>query len=235
MTKDEVMTQLAKYGSESTKKTLMKHGAREPFFGVKVQDLKVLQKKIKKDYILALELFDTGNSDAMYLAALIADETKMTKNDLNNWAKKAYWSMLSEYAVAWVTSESKPGFELALEWIDSKDERIASTGWATLSSLVGIKPDAELDLKLLEKLIGRVEKEIKAAPNRVRYTMNVFLISAGSYVVPLTTKARQAAKKIGVVMVDMGGTACKVPDAAAYIDKVESKRGLGKKRKEARC
>src|SRR5947209_7953223 len=50
----------------------MKHGAREPFFGVKIEDLKKIQKRIKKDYQLALDLYATGISDAMYLAGLIA-------------------------------------------------------------------------------------------------------------------------------------------------------------------
>ena len=43
------------------------------------------------------------------------------------------------------------------------------------------------------------------------------------------------AGKIGKVHVEMGGTACKVPLATAYIDKVESKGRVGKKRKGARC
>jgi 3-methyladenine DNA glycosylase AlkD len=37
-------------------------------FGVKIGDLKVIQKKVKKDHQLAMELFDTGIYDAMYLA-----------------------------------------------------------------------------------------------------------------------------------------------------------------------
>ena len=60
-------------------KNALKHGAREPFFGVKVEHLKKIQKRIKKDYQLALDLYDTGISDAMYLAGLIADDEKMTK------------------------------------------------------------------------------------------------------------------------------------------------------------
>ena len=48
MTKEEVLQQLERYGNEGTKKVLMRHGAKEPFFGVKVQDLKKIQKKIKK-------------------------------------------------------------------------------------------------------------------------------------------------------------------------------------------
>ena len=82
MTTHEIMSQLEAMGNESTKKTLMKHGAREPFFGVKVEDLKKIVKIVKKDYKLSLELYATGNSDAMYLAGLIADEKKMKKEML---------------------------------------------------------------------------------------------------------------------------------------------------------
>ena len=58
---------------------------------MKIADLKVIQKKIKKDYELSLALYDTGNSDAMYLAGLIADPDRMTKADLKKWVKGAYW------------------------------------------------------------------------------------------------------------------------------------------------
>lgn len=79
MTKNEVMDALYAFGNEGTKSIYSKHGAKEPYFGVKVGDLKTLQKKIKKDHDLALELYKTGNSDAMYLAGLIADEKKLLK------------------------------------------------------------------------------------------------------------------------------------------------------------
>ena len=84
----------------------MRHGAREPFYGVKVEDLKKLQKRIKKDHALALALYDTGNSDAMYLAGLIAEPAKMKKADLQRWVKNAYWHMLSDCAVALAASVS---------------------------------------------------------------------------------------------------------------------------------
>src|SRR5437667_3050665 len=95
MSTADILAELQSYGSEQTKKTLMNHGAREPFFGVKVADLKKIQKRIKKDYQLALDLYATGNSDAMYLAGLIADDEKMTKKDLQRWAEGAYWYMLA--------------------------------------------------------------------------------------------------------------------------------------------
>ncbi len=67
-----------------------------------------------------------------------------------------------------------------------------------------------------------VVKEIKGAQNRVRYTMNGFVIAVGSYVKPLFKQAKAAARQIGVVSVDVGETACNVPVATAYIEKIEA-------------
>jgi hypothetical protein len=232
---DEIVAELKALGSESIKKVLVKHGAKEPFFGVKVEHLKKIQKRIKNDHELALALYDTGISDAMYLAALIAEPSKMTKAQLEKWAKAAYWSMLSEYTVAWVASESPFGMDVARKWIDSPKENIASSGWSTLGSIVGIKPDKELDFAELEKLLDRVQREIHSAPNRVRYTMNGFVIAVGCYVIPLSKKAKSVAKAIGAVEVEMGGTSCKVPSAIEYIAKIEKMGRQGRKRKTAMC
>jgi 3-methyladenine DNA glycosylase AlkD len=235
MTAQEIVEELRPLGIDSYKKTMLKHGAREPIFGVKIEEMKKIQKRIKKDYQLALDLYDTGISDAMYLAGLIADDARMTKKDLQHWALKAYFPLLSECTVAWVAAESPHGRELALEWIESKKENIATAGWSTLSSLVGITEDAKLNLAELKKLLQRVQKTIHQQPNRVRYVMNGFIISVGCYVAQLTDLAIQTAEKIGPVSVDMDGTACKVPYAGDYIAKVQKRGTIGQKRKTAKC
>jgi len=235
MTLDEVMAELKGYGNAGTKKILIKHGAREPFFGVKVQDLKKIVKKVKKDHNLSLELYATGNSDAMYLAGLIADETKITKANLQGWAKEAYWYMVSEYTVPWVTAETPFAEELALEWIESDVEGIAAAGWTTLSSYAALKKDEELPVATYASLLDRVASGVHDAPNRVRYAMNGFVIATGASIASLTESAKKVATTIGKVSVDMGGTACKVPLATDYIKKIEDRGSIGKKRKTARC
>lgn len=235
MTLQDVMKELENFGSDQTKKVLVKHGAQEPFYGVKVQDLKKILKKTKKNHQLALDLYATGNSDAMYLAGLMADEKQITETQLDAWVEKAYWYYLSEYAVAWVTAETPFGFELGLKWTKSVKENIASAGWATLAFFASVKPDDQLDLVKYTQLLDVVQAEIHSSPNRVRYTMNGFVIAVGSYIEPLTNKAKEIAQAIGKVNVDVGGTSCKVPLANDYIDKVKAKGKLGKKRKTARC
>ena len=231
----DVMTELKKKGNEQTRKTFRRHGAPGDMFGVKVADLKVIAKKIKGNQELALQLYATGNSDAMYLAGIVADGSRMTKKQLDDWAKSANWYMISEYTVPWVATESPFGRELALKWLKSKTERIAASGWSTYSGIVSNRPDDELDLDEIDKLLSTVEKEIAKAPNRVRYAMNSFVIAVGGGVKPLLKRAKAVAKAIGQVEVDMGDTSCRVPYAVEYIEKIEKAGRVGKKRATVKC
>jgi 3-methyladenine DNA glycosylase AlkD len=235
ITAQTILKELEPLGSEGYRKILRNHGARDPIFGVKISELKKIQKRIKKDYQLALDLFDTGNYDAMYLAGLIADDAKMTKKDLQRWVDGAYCAATGECTVAWVAAEGEYGWEMALKWIASKKEHVAAAGWATLSCLVALVDDQELDVAQLRKLLKQVEQSIHDQPNRVRSAMNNFVISLGSYVKSLTADAMAAGKKIGEVTVDVGDTACKVPDAVEYIKRVKANGSLGKKRKTVKC
>lgn len=235
MTVKEIMAELKSFGNDSIKNIFLKHGVKEPLFGVKVEHLKIIQKKIKRNYQLALELYATNNADAMYLAGLIADDEKMTKENLQDWVKLAVSSNINTYTVPWVAASTKHGFELAIEWINAKEEHIAVTGWSTLSGWVSVKSDKELDLKALKSLLDRVVKNIHTAQSKERQAMNNFVIALGVYVQDLTKDAIAAATQIGVVTVDMNGTACKVPDAIVYINKASDKGVLGKKKKTLKC
>lgn len=235
MTAAEIIEQLKPLGTEQYKKVMLNHGIKEPCFGVKIEELKKYQKRIKKDYQLALDLYETGIYDAMYLAGLIADDLKMTKKDLQKWVSQAYCGMLWDYVVPWVAAESNHGRALGLEWIDSKKEGVAAAGWSTLGSLVSITNDSLLDMAELKALLSRVQKTIHHQPNFVRCSMNQFVICLGCYVKELTDLALLAGEKIGKVSVDMGNTACQTPFAPEYIQKVQKRGSIGKKRKSTKC
>jgi len=231
----QIMKELKKRGSAQTRKTYARHGAPEDMFGVKVGDLKVIAKTIKGQQSLACELYESGNADAMYLAGMVADGSQMTKKELDAWAKAATWHMVSEYTVPGVATESPHARALAMKWIKSKQPSIASTGWCTYAGVVATRPDEDLDLSEIKQLLDHVVSHIDNAPDRVRYTMNGFVISVGAYVKPLLKHAKAAAKTLGVVAVDMGDTACKVPLATEYIEKIETMDRIGKKRKTIKC
>ncbi|MCD6048632.1 MAG: hypothetical protein K0Q55_35 [Verrucomicrobia bacterium] len=235
MTAQSILAELEPLGTASYKRLLMaNHGVKEPFFGVKIGDLQKIRKRIKLDYQLALDLYATGNYDAMYLASLIADDARMTKRDLQRWADGAYGAGLPS-AVSSVAAGSPHGHELALKWIDSKKPLLATTGWSTLSSLVSVKGDEDLDFTELKQLLQRVQKEIHRAPDPVRYQMNMFVIAVGSFVAPLTELALKTAAKIGEVTANLGNNSCEIFSATEYIQKVQKRGTIGKKRKSAKC
>lgn len=232
----QVLEELKPLGKESYKRTLMKnHGVKEPCYGVAISELQKIRKRIKKDYQLAKELYDTGNYDAMYLAGLIADDAAMTKEDLQHWAEQAYGGGLHGTTVPSVAAGSPHGHALALQWIESPQPFIAAAGWATLSAMVSITPDAQLDLDELRSLLKRVEKVIHEAPDLPRYQMNQFVIAVGSFVAPLKDTALRHAEAIGPVSADLGNNQCQVFSAPDYIRKVEARGAIGKKRKSAKC
>lgn len=231
----EVMAALEAKGSEAVKTLLKKHGAREPFFGVKIGDLKPLAKRLKGEQALALELYATGNGDAQYLAGLIADGAKMTRRELQSWADTAGWDMIAGTTVPWVASEHPEGFALALKWIEAKDGQVVRAGWQTLGALVTIRPDEELRVKEFAALLDRVMRTLRTASEDTRLAMNYFVIACGTYSPALATKAIATARAMGKVVADMGDTACKIPDAESYI--MKSRRGapIAPKRKTVRC
>ncbi|HYL84251.1 MAG TPA: DNA alkylation repair protein [Candidatus Angelobacter sp.] len=234
---EAIMSTLKKKGRENTRAIYARHGMPvERTFGASTADVKAIAKTIKGDQALALELYKTGMMEAMYLAGMVADGSQMTRKQLEEWCEGAIGlRMISEYTVPWVTVESPHARDLAMQWIKSKNEHVASTGWCTYAGLLSLRPDEALDLAEIEKLLGTVVKDIDGAQNRVRYTMNNFVIATGSYVKPLLKQAKGAAKQIGDVSVAMGETSCQVPLAAAAIVKVEAAGRAGQKRKTIRC
>jgi 3-methyladenine DNA glycosylase AlkD len=236
VTAKSVLAELPRLGKASYKKVMLAHGAPEPIHGVAISELKKIQKRAGgTNHALALELWDSGVYDARYLAGLLADDTQMSAKDLQRWVGAANCYPLAEYTVPWVAAGGPHGWEIGLKWIESKDERTACAGWCTLSGVLATRPDEDLDLAAVKKLLARVEKGIAKAPNRVKYTMNSFVIAAGSFVKALHAEAVAVAKRMGVIEVEMDGTSCKVPRAVAYIGKVKAKGAVGKKRKMLKC
>jgi 3-methyladenine DNA glycosylase AlkD len=217
---DEVMQQLAMWGSEQTRKTYRRHGVRDEMFGVSYANLYALRKKIKIDHELAKALWASGNHDAKVLATMIADPTKFTAIELETWAKSlndnAITDAFSKLAIQSPLAQKK--FE---KWCDSKSELLGQAGWMMLAQAVA---NQELPDSYFESYLETIERDIHRRKNRVRYAMNNALIAIGTRNDQLQKQALAVAKKIGKVEVDHGDTSCKTPDATAYILKATEYR-----------
>lgn len=235
MDSHDIMNELENMCTEQTKRTFMRHGAVEPILGVKIGDLKKLTKYVKKDHQLALDLYATGVSDAMYLAGMAIDPKKMSKEDIQEWVHKAPWGMISECTVGSVAAMSEYAMELANDWIQSENELVCCAGWSTYIHFLSITPDEDINRKEVLHHLDFIVKNIHKVSHRVRYNMNNFVIASGTFVAPLYNDALFAAEKIGKLDIDMRDTSCKVPYAPDYLEKVALMERVGKKKKSCRC
>ena len=90
-------------------------------------------KKLKGEQALALQLYETGNGDAQYFAGMIADGQKMTAKQVQRWAEKASWQMISGTTVPWVAAEH-PEVVGRIERV-MREGRTESPIWPLLASL----------------------------------------------------------------------------------------------------
>jgi 3-methyladenine DNA glycosylase AlkD len=216
MNLDQIMQALKAAGTEQTRKTYARHGYPADTYGVSFADLKKLAKNLDGDQGLARQLWATGNGDACTLATMIADPEQTTAKELDAWVKTVRFAALAQMLARYV-ADTKFARAKADEWIQSPNEFIAETGYHVLS-LLAVR-DEDLPDKYFEGHLKTIESSIQTAPNRTRYGMNQAVISIGVRNPKLTKLALAAAKRIGKVEVDHGDTACKTPDAAAYIQK----------------
>ncbi|MBK6766769.1 MAG: DNA alkylation repair protein [bacterium] len=221
-TLDALMAEMKKRGTAQAVKIYKRHGMVEPLFGVSFADLYKLQKQIKTDHALAVELWATGNGDARHLATMIADPALFTSKQIDAWVKDQNCTGVCDLTGGLV-ARTKFAREKADTWIQSKDEWIGRTGWNVICSLA-LDAKNELPDAYFEGLLKRLEKEIHGAKNFTRHMMNMALISIGGRNAKLRLLAETAATRIGKVHVDHGETSCKTPEAIPYIAKMWARK-----------
>ena len=222
MNAQEILATLKKLGKPQTAAIYKRHGSGDNVFGVLTSEIAKLQKKIKVDHALAMELWKTGNAEARVLALQVADPEKLTRADADGLLKDGPVRFVGCY-LSGLLARSPIAEETMRAWMKSPDEFTREMGYGILGVRLKDDPDSVSDADA-EKVLATIEKEIHRSPNWARYAMNGALISIGVFKPALRKKAIEAAKRIGKVEVDHGETNCKTPDAVPYIEKASKRK-----------
>ncbi len=217
LTLPAVMRELEQAGTATTRKTYLRHGAKEPLFGVSFATLKDLTKRIDIDHELALALWNTGNFDARNLAVKIVDPARMTASELDRWVREATVARLGGSYVAMLAAEGSHAIAKVSAWLAAKDMPSRSAGWILLGQLA--QRDETLPDSFFATHLAEIERTMHTAPNGEREPMNGAVITIGGRSAGLRKAALAAAKRIGKVEIDHGDTACKTADAGEVIEK----------------
>ena len=222
MNAQEILSTLKKLGKPQTAAIYKRHLSGDNVFGVLTSEIAKLQKKIRVDHVLALELWKTGNAEARILALQVADPEKLTRTDADSLVKDG-----PVHFVGWYLSELVGRSPIAEEtmraWMKSPDEFAREMGYGIFGVRLKDDPSSVSDADA-EKVLATIEKEIHRSPNWARYAMNGALISIGIFKPALRKKVIEAARRIGKVEVDHGETNCKTPNAVSYIEKASNRK-----------
>ncbi len=204
-----VMTQLEAWEHPGMRAINAKHGAGGNQFGVKLSNLRDLARKIKRDHALALELWRTGNIDAMNLATLIMDPRKLTQPEVERLAQDLSYYTTTDWFIKNVVKALPFKGELCRKWSRAEKEYLGRAGWTLMAGLIEENgPEAVLDT---------IEQRLKSAPFRTQEPMNYCLVRIGVDYPKLRQRAIAIGHKLEVLKDYPVPKGCTSPFAPIWI------------------
>jgi 3-methyladenine DNA glycosylase AlkD len=166
-------------------------------------------KRLKTQQDLARELWATGDTAARLLALLICRPKGFERDELD--------AMLRYVVMKGPHAES-----LRVAWMADPDPVVRSAGWALTTERVMRSPDG-LDLPAL---LGTIEAEMKAAPERLQWAENRCLAQIGIDNPDLRARAIDIGERLEVLKDYPTPPNCTSPFAPTWINEIVRRQEL---------
>lgn len=198
-------------------------------FGIGLTQLRKLAKQIGRDHQLAQQLWKSDIYDAKIIGLLIDDPKRLSREQAEEQVEGLKAGMLSHvFAACDATLAKTPfAFELARDWMESKDAMRRRCGYSLLYELSKKNMKAMDDAYFLGR-IEHIRDTIHGEEMWVREAMNTALMGIGKRNKKLNKAAILAAEAIGPVDIDYGdGNRCKPLDVLKHLTSDYLKKKLG--------
>ena len=227
MNKTEVLALLKEHrnprGIEHWKTRGAKTGLKS--FGIGLTELRRLAKQIGRDPRLAGQLWKSNVYEAKVIALLIDDPGQITREQAEQQVEQLNAGMLAHvFASCDATLAKSPmAFELACDWIDSKDDVRRRCGYCLLYELSKKKNVKGMDDAYCMDRITHIRDNIDNEPTVVRCAMGGALMGIGKRNKKLNKAAIQAGTAIGPI--DYGMDNCEPLDVVKHLtnDRLQKK------------
>lgn len=220
MTLKETLSQLEALANEKVRSHNLKYGAGDNQFGVKMGDIRALAKKIKTDHALALQLWETGNIDARFLATLIILPQKLSRAEIQAMVKSEKFAHVADWFYTNVIKVYPETEQFREEWINSADPMCARAGWSLTSGCVSRNPEL-IDILAI---LNRIETEMPVAAPEVQWTMNSTLANIGIRFPEYRERALTIGERLGIYRDFPVSKGCTSPFAPIWINEIVSRQ-----------
>lgn len=195
MRKNEILKILQDLGNEKRKQMYIKNGASENTYGVLLGELRKLAKKLGKNHELALELWQSENTDAKWLACMMLDAKKLSLDEIKNMVSELTYSDLIDKFIGEVVCNSDYVDILAKKWLTSSEDNLGRAGWKLIVHEIA---NDKLDNSDLEEILKSIESELQTATPGKQWAMNHALCQIGISYPEFTERCINLGETLGV-------------------------------------
>lgn len=190
---------------------------------VNLTKLRAAAKRLGMDTALARELWATDVTEARLLATLIGHPKEFERDELDAMLRSSRTPKVHDWLVNYVVKKSRHAENLRTAWLEDADPVVASAGWALTSERVAKKPEG-LDL---EALLDTIEAELKDAPERLQWAMNMALAYIGIHAPALRDRAVAIGERLEVLKDYPTPPNCTSPFAPTWIAEIVRRQEAG--------
>ncbi|AQP50957.1 DNA alkylation repair protein [Tessaracoccus flavescens] len=190
---------------------------------VNLTKLRAVAKRLGMDTALARELWATDVTEARLLATLIGRPKEFERDELDAMLRSSRTPKVHDWLVNYVVKKSRHAEDLRTAWLEDADPVVASAGWALTSERVAKKPEG-LDL---EALLDTIEAELKDAPERLQWAMNMTLAYIGIHAPALRDRAVAIGERLEVLKDYPTPPNCTSPFAPTWIAEMVRRQEAG--------
>ncbi|NOK59601.1 MAG: DNA alkylation repair protein [Chloroflexi bacterium AL-W] len=196
----------------------------DQYLGTNLTRLKELAKSIKKSHELALELWDSGIHDAKLLATMIERPKKVTSEQIDTQMEQVYTVDLADKYCSNIIARTSFVQEKIDLWRQSEVEMKCRSSYMLIAAQAKQKRD--LPDAYFEQILQTIEQRIQQEQNWVKEAMNYALIAIGSRNKHLNHLSVAMARRVGIIEVDYGMSACQAPNALTKLTAQKLMQGL---------
>ena len=233
MTKTEVLNLLKEHRDargEANWKAMGDRTGGLTSFGIGLTRLRAIAKQVGRNHDLARSLWNERNHDAKVIGLLIDDPKHLTRDQVERQVDGAGPGMLSHVLSSCDATlpKSSIAFEIAKDWMASKDPVRRSCGYGLVYELAKDKKDKRLTDEFFLDCVEKIGKTIAKEENGVRVGMGGALISIGKRNKTLNAAAIKVAKAIGPIHFSDGDKKCEPMDVFKHLtsDYLRNKLGI---------
>ncbi len=191
----ELLGELRSLGSEKDRAGMARFGINVAnAFGVSVNELRKVAKRLGTDHSLALALWATGNHEARLLACFVDDPAVVGEEQLEAWVRDFDSWDICDQATTSLFDQTKHAWAKASEWAPHPEEWVRRAGFALMAGLA-VHDKAAGDRAFL-KLLPLIERGAFDERNFVKKAVNWALRNIGKRNRALNGTAMACAERI---------------------------------------